>query len=183
MRYGVRQEFKTLERQWSTLAATTLQQNAEQGTVAHGRLLQGLKQLRAEVAAASGIASDPDRTTRSLLAIASVAAPAALGDASDLRRYAVDAASKGYLGGDDQMGIVISHGRLQSDLDTIGTALGELSPSIGAPLAPLLRDALGQSAALYSTVGLQLLTAANVKVSGEAMYEAGCRPTSRCASC
>ncbi|MGH8295467.1 MAG: methyl-accepting chemotaxis protein [Steroidobacteraceae bacterium] len=172
LRYGVAENFDALKSQWAALAAATLQQNPSQGAAAHGQLIERLRQLSAEVAVASRVASDPDHTTHSLLEIASTDVPAALIDAANLRRYAVDAASKGYLGGDDRMGIVISHGRLQSDLDTIRTALGELPTSVAAVLRPGLQDAVRQLDGFYATVGSQLLNASNIKTSGDAIYRA-----------
>jgi methyl-accepting chemotaxis protein len=172
MRYGVRADFESLQNQWKALAAAAAQQTAAQGASAHGRLYDQLRQLSAAVASGSGIDSDPDQTTHGLLEIASIDVPAALADATDLRRYAVDAAAKGYLGGDDQMGIVISHGRLQSDLDTLHTALEGLPPSIRSALMPTFQDAAGRLGAFYATVSSQLLKASNVKVSGGAIYQA-----------
>jgi methyl-accepting chemotaxis protein len=172
-RYGVRQDFNALEGEWTALAAATAQQNAAQGASAHNQLIDHLRQLSAEIAAGSRISSDPDRTTHSLLEIAYTDVPTALVDAGSLRRFAVDAAAKGYLGGDDQMGIQISRGRLQSDLDAIRAALGELPPATRAALKPALQDAMSQSDGFYAAVSAQLLKAANIKVSGGAMYEAG----------
>ncbi|HVC31258.1 MAG TPA: hypothetical protein VND24_08730, partial [Steroidobacteraceae bacterium] len=173
LQYGVRQDFEALRSDWAALASATLQQNAEQGATGHDQLIERVRQLSSEVAAASGVASDPDRTTHSLLEAAAIDLPQALIDAGSLRRYAVDAASKGYLGGDDQMGIVISHRRLDSDLESVRTALGQLPASSRAQLTPVLRDAVSQLHGLYADVGSQLLKASNIKVSGGAMYEAG----------
>ena len=173
LRYGVREEFNALKSQWKALAAASAQQSADQGARAHGLLIERLRQLAAEVAAASSIASDPDRTTHSLLEISSVDVPAALADAANFRRYAVDAASKGYLGGDDEMGIMITHGRLQGDLDTVHTALGELPPSVRASLTPLYRDAIGRFREFSDAVNSQLINASNIKVAGGAIYADG----------
>jgi len=173
LRYGVREEFAAARSQWQALAAATQQQNAAQGAAAHGQLRQRLQELGSDVAAASGVASDPDRTTHSLLEIAALDVPAALTDAGELRRYAVDAAAKGYLGGDDRMGILISHGRLQADIDTIRTALDQLPPALRRSLAPAFQDAVTESDGFYATVDSQVLKAANLKASGGAIYGAG----------
>ena len=173
MRYGVREEFAALRSRWKAVAAAAAQQSAQQAAGAHGRLIDQLRRLTAAVAAGSAIASDPDQTTHGLLEVASIDVPEALLDAGNLRRYAVDAASKGYLGGDDQMGILISYGRLQSDLDTIRMALATLPPSTRAALTPILQAAAGRVGGFHATVSSQLLKAANVKVSGGAIYQAG----------
>jgi methyl-accepting chemotaxis protein len=172
MRYGVRENFEALESQWKALAAAAAQQNAQQAASAHGQLLEQLRQLTAVIATGSGIASDPDQTTHSLLTVSSIDVPAALTDAGSLRRYAIDAASKGYLGGDDQMGIIISYRRLQSDLDTIRMALAGLSPATRSALMPSFRKAAGEADGFYGTVSAQLLKASNVKVSAGAIYQA-----------
>jgi len=170
-RFGVSDSFSAAKSEWAALAGATAQQNAEQGAIAHAQLFDRLAQLSAAIAAASRIASDPDRTTHGLLEIASIDAPAALSDAASLRRYAVDAAAKGYLGGDDHMGIDISDRRLQADLEAIETAVGALPPSIRDSLTPLFQDAATRFQGFHDVVGSQLLNAATVKVSNEAMYE------------
>jgi methyl-accepting chemotaxis protein len=172
-RFGVSDDFKALESEWSSLAAAPLQQNAEQGAIAHAQLIEHLAELSAAVAAVSTIASDPDHTTHGLLEISSRDVPAALSDASNMRRYAVNAASKGYLGGDDRMGIEIARARVQSDLDAIRAALAGLPPGTRAQLAPAVHDVASQFAGFYAAVSSQLLNAANLKVSGGAMYETG----------
>ena len=172
-RYGVSDDFNTAKSEWAALAAAAAQQNAAQGAAAHNQLMDHLRQLAASVSAGSRIASDPDQTTHGLLEIASMDMPAALVDMGSLRRYAVDAAAKSYLGGDDQMGIVISRNRFQSDLDGIRSTLGRLPPSTRATLAPIVQDLASQFDAFYGTVSSQLLNAANLKVSADTIYEAG----------
>jgi len=171
-RYGVSDDFNAAKSEWTALAGATLQQNAAQGATAHDRLSDHLRQLAAAVAAGSRIASDPDQTTHSLLDIASIDVPAALADAGSLRRYAVDAASKGYLGGDDRMGIEISRGRFQSDVDAIQAALERLPSSTRETLAPAIQDVASRFDGFYGAVGSQLLNAANLKVTGGEMHDA-----------
>jgi hypothetical protein len=132
--YGVSQDVAALQAQWSAEATATLGQSASQIADAHAALTARLNNLSAAVAAGSRVASDPDQATRTLLAIGSEFAPAALTQSDDMRRYAVDAASKSYLGGDDQMGIAIYRSRVLSRLDQIGAGLAQLPPAVRAPL-------------------------------------------------
>ena len=170
-RYGVRRDFRAVQSQWAAIEGVT--RPARQVTAANAALLIRLGRLSDAVATGSRATSDPDPQTRSLVQIVSRYAPAALSDEAALRRYAEDAASKGYLGGNDGMGIRIAHSRLLTDLEMIRTALGQVPPKIAGPLSDALRTAIRQAHAYYATVAAQVLNANNLKISVGALHEAG----------
>jgi len=175
--YGVSADVAALRSQWSTEAGATLSQPAAQIADAHAALVDRLSQLTAAVAAASRTASDPDQTTRTLVEIGSEFAPTALTDTDSMRRFAVDAASKSYLGGDDQMGVAIYRARVLSQLEQIRAGLAELPPQVRAPLQSdfeTVTQLLGQ---FTGVIDSQVINAASMKTSGGAIYDAGI-PTS-----
>ena len=173
LRYGVRKDLSAIAAQWRTLNSDSAHFNAQQLTVAHQNLLVRLGRLRDAVAAGSLADSDPAQTSRSLLQIASQYAPAALAAETALRRYAVDAAAKGYLGGDDRMGIQISLSRLNSALDSISAALTQVPQRARAPLKHALGDARAEADAFYQTVASRIVNASNVKIPAGTLYDAG----------
>ena len=171
--YGVKDDVATLHSQWSAEAAATLGQPASQIADANAALVDRLNQLTAAVAAGSKTASDPDQTTRTLLEIGSEYAPAALTQHDSMRRYAVDAASKSYLGGDDQMGIAIYRTRVQSRLEQIRAGLAQLPPQVRAPLQSDLDTAAQLFGQYGGVIDAQIINASSLKSSGGAIYDAG----------
>jgi len=171
--YGVSDDLATLRSQWRTEAAATLSQSASQVADAHGALFGQLDEIAAAVSTGSRIASDPDQTTRTLLEIGSGYAPAALAQHDGMRRFAVDAASKSYLGGDDRMGVEIYRGRVQSQLEQIKAGIGQLPPEIAAPLQADFEQVEQLSGQFDAMVDAQVLNASSLKTSGGAIYDAG----------
>jgi methyl-accepting chemotaxis protein len=171
--YGVSDDVAALRSQWSTAAAATLGRLPAQIADANDALIARVNQLAAAVAAGSRTASDPDQTTRTLLAIGSDYAPLALAQSDGMRRFAVAAASKSYLGGDDRMGITIYRSRVMSSFDQIRTALAALAPEVRAPLQEdfdSVTQLLGQ---FGGTIDSQVVNASSLKISGGAIYDAG----------
>ena len=173
LRYGVRRDFTAIAAQWRALQNNSAHFNAQQLTAAHQNLLVRLGRLRDAVAAGSLADSDPDQSSRSLLQIASQYAPAALAAETALRRYAVDAAAKGYLGGDDRMGIHIALSRLNSALESIGAALKQVPQSARGPLERTLGQARSEAQTFYQTVATRIVNASNVKIPAGTLYDAG----------
>ena len=171
--YGVRQNLRAIQAQWQTLAADTSHMTATQLTVAHENLLTRLARLRDAVAAGALTTTDPDQDSRTLLQIATQYAPGAIEAEAALRRYAVDAATKGYLGGDDRMGIQIAHSRLQSAFGSMEDALGQLPVHTRTLLAHTLRNAVVQANVFYQSVTRQILNASKVKTPAATLYAAG----------
>jgi methyl-accepting chemotaxis protein len=171
--YGVRADVATLGSQWRAEAAATLGQSPSQIADAHAALIDRLNQITAAVAAGSRIASDPDQTTRTLLEIGSEYAPSALAQADSMRRFAVDAAAKSYLGGDDQMGIAIYRSRVLSRFEQISAGLAELPPQVGAPVKADFETVEGLFAQFGGVIDSQVVNAASLKASGGAIYDAG----------
>jgi methyl-accepting chemotaxis protein len=173
LRYGVRKDLSAIATQWHTLESDSGHLNAQQLTAAHQALLIRLGRLTDAVAAGSLANSDPVQSSRSLVQIATEYAPAALAAETALRRYAVDAAAKGYLGGDDRMGIQISLGRLNTALGSISAALGQVPTGARASLKRALAQARAETGAFYQTIATRIVNASNVKIPAGTLYDAG----------
>jgi methyl-accepting chemotaxis protein len=171
--YGVSEDVANLHSQWSAAAAAALTQPSSQVAAANDALNGRLNRLGAAVATGSRVASDSDQTTRTLLEIGSEYAPIALTQADDMRRFAVDAAAKSYLGGDDQMGIAISRSRVLSRFDQIRAGLAKLPPQVAAPLQSDLDTAVLLFGNFDGVVDSQVVKASSLKTSSGAIYDAG----------
>ncbi|HEX4269030.1 MAG TPA: methyl-accepting chemotaxis protein [Steroidobacteraceae bacterium] len=170
--YGVTEDVGMLGSQWSA-AVANLAHTPSQIAAANAALIARLNQLAAAVAAGSRIASDSDQTSRTLLEIGTEFAPAALARADDMRRFAVDAASKSYLGGDDQMGIAIYRARVLSQFDRIRAGLAQLPPQVSARLQSDLETAVQLFGQFDGVVDSQIVKASSLKTSGGAIYDSG----------
>ena len=173
LRYGVRQDLHAIQTHWTALLAGSGRLTGAQVVAAHQRLLARIGRLRDTVAAGALATSDPDQRSHSLLQVATRYVPAALAAQAALRRYAVDAAAKGYLGGGDRMGIQVAHGRLQTQLHAIADALTQVPPHARTSLARELRRAAAESGGFYGVVSRQILNASNIKVPTATLYASG----------
>ena len=171
--YGVSDDVTTLRSQWRTEAAAAFTQSASQIADAHDALIDRADQIAAAVATGSRIASDSDQTTRTLLEIGSAYTPAALAQHDSMRRFAVDAASKSYLGGDDRMGVAIYRGRVQSQLEQIKAGIAQLPPEVAAPLQADFEQVEQLFGQFAGVVDSQVINASSLKTSGGAIYDAG----------
>jgi methyl-accepting chemotaxis protein len=171
--YGIKEDVAALRSQWSAQAAATLGQTPSQIRDANAALVDRLNQLTATVAAGSRIASDSDQTTRTLLEIGSEYTPAALAEHDGMRQFAVDAASKSYLGGDDQMGISIYRSRVLSQFEQIRAGLAQLPPQVRAPLQKDFDTAEQLFGQFGGVIDSQIINASSLKISGAATYDDG----------
>ncbi len=176
-RYGIREDVDALQSQWRAQAAATAGQSPAQIADANGALIERLERIAAAVAVGSGIASDSHQTTRTLLEIGAESTPAALTQLDGMRRFAVDAAAKSYLGGDDQMGIAIYRSRVLSRLEQIKAGLTMLPPHVRAPLQADFDSASGLFARFGGVVDSQVINASSLKINPGALYDTGI-PTS-----
>jgi methyl-accepting chemotaxis protein len=97
---------------------------------------------------------------------------------SNMRRHAVRAASKGYVGGDDRMGVRVFRDRQQAELESLQSSLDQVSPDIRTTLQAPVAAAKSTADEFYGIVQSKLLNAAAVEVTGGAIYDAGV-PTNR----
>jgi methyl-accepting chemotaxis protein len=172
-RFNVSENWGSLKSEWSVLKSKTLQQSADDSDAAHAALMSHIQQLGELVSAHTGMSSDPDVNTRTLIHLASDYAPTALNDAGNMRLRAVRAAIKGYLGGDDRMGIQIFHERVVKQFATMNDEVESLAPDARTRLAPVVGQASSASAEFFAILGARILNAAEMKATGSEIYDAG----------
>jgi methyl-accepting chemotaxis protein len=172
-RFGASESWAGIKSEWAALKSKALQQSADDSDASHTSLMNHIQQLRNLVSMRSRLAADPDVHTRTLIHIASDYAPAALVEAGNMRLRGVRAAIKGYLGGDDRMGIQIFHDRVQKQLETIRDDQASLAPEAAARLQPVIAQADSAESQFYTTLQTQILSTSQMKATGNDIYEAG----------
>ncbi len=172
-RLGASESWDALKSEWVALKSKALTQSADDSDAAHTALMSHIQQMRDLVSVRSRLASDPDVHTRTLIHMASDYAPTTLIEAGNMRLRAVRAAIKGYLGGDDRMGIQIFHNRVQAQLETLLGAQGSLEPDAATRLQPVIAQANSAEGEFYATLQAKILNASEMKVTGTEVYEAG----------
>jgi methyl-accepting chemotaxis protein len=177
-RLGADNSWTSVKTEWAGLKANTLTQGAPENDTAHAALTDHIQQLIELVGTRSRTLLDPERTTHALIRMASDHTPKALIDSGNLRRYAVRAAAKGYMGGDDRMGVQISSERLLAEIDRIHADLDQIPADAQGNLHDSFETVLSTSKTYESVVKAQLIAASNVTVTGADIYDAGV-PTNR----
>jgi methyl-accepting chemotaxis protein len=175
---NVSQPWQALKAEWVSLRSNGLQQSPEDNDAAHAALDEHLQRIIEAISNRSMTSVDPDASTRALFNIASSHAPELMLDSSNMRRHAVRAASKGYLGGDDRMGVKIFRERQQAELQRLASALAQISPATRAPMEEAVNSAKATADEFYNTVQAKIINAANLEITGGAIYDAGV-PTNR----
>jgi methyl-accepting chemotaxis protein len=175
---GVSDAWQSVKLEWEAVKSKTLTSSAQDDDAAHQALTDHIQQLMDLVGARSKTSLDPEVKTQALIHVAADQMPKALIYANQMRRFAVKASAKGYLGGDDRMGIQIYRDRLHAELERARDALDRLPADAQAAVRPAFDDT-GRVASDYeSVIQTKLLGAANLTATGAEMYDAGV-PTNR----
>src|SRR5581483_10949921 len=161
---GVSQAWQAFKADWSALKSSGLQQSPEANDAAHAALDDQLDRMTDVVSNRSMTAVDPDASTRALFRIASSYAPDLMLYSSNMRRHAVRAASKGYVGGDDRMGIRVFRDRQQAELQSLSGALASVSPAVRAPVEESVNAAKATADEFYGKIQAKILGATNLEV-------------------
>lgn len=177
-RLGVSPAWQAVKSEWAALKAKGLEQSADENDGAHQALDSHLARMAEDLGVRSMTSVDPEATTRALLQIASGYAPNLMLYSSNLRRHAVRAASKGYLGGDDRVGVRIFRERQQAELYSVKGALEQVPPEMRSVMEASVTAASSAADDFYGTVKAKILDTANIEISGGALYDSGV-PTSR----
>jgi methyl-accepting chemotaxis protein len=175
---GVSDAWQSVKTEWETVKSRTLTQTAQDDDAAHQALTDHIQQLLDLVGARSKTSLDPDTTTQALIHLAVDHSLKALIFANQMRRFAVKAAAKGYLGGDDRMGMQIYRDRFHEEMERARAALERLPADAQASLRTVFEGAESISSQYESVIQTKLLTAANLTITGAEMYDAGV-PTNR----
>jgi methyl-accepting chemotaxis protein len=177
-RFGVSKSWRDVKDEWAALKSKGLEQSAEENDRAHAVLADHLALVAEQVGIASMTSFDPQPSTRTLVRIACDYAPNLMVYSASMRRHAVRAASKGYLGGDDRMGIRLFRERQQAMMGSVRASLEDVLPEDRAALEQTFDAARSTADQFYNLLQSKILNAANLEATGGAMYDAGV-PTNR----
>ena len=176
-RLGVDTTWESVKAEWEGVKAQALTRTAADSDTVHSVLTDHIQQLIDLVGARSRTRFDPEATTHTLIRIATDHTPKALVQSGNLRRYAVRAAAKGYMGGDDRMGVQIARDRFTSEIERIRADLDRL-PAESQSLRAAFEAVLAASNTYEGVVKEKLTAASNVTATGADIYDAGV-PTNR----
>src|SRR3984957_110736 len=171
--FGVADKWESVKSEWEALKAKAITQSVTDSDASHAALTDHLQQLMDLVGARSKTSLDPEVTTHALIHLAADYAPKALIYAGNMRRFAVKAAAKGYLGGDDRMGIQVYRDRFHAEIDQARLALEQLPADTQAELRAAFDAAVSTSTEYDSVVQAKLIAAATMSVTGAELYDAG----------
>jgi len=170
---GVSDSWQALKSEWATVEGKTLTGSAADNDAAEGILTNHFQQMVDLVGARSKTSLDPEVSTQGLIHLASEHAGKALIFANDMRRFAVKAAAKGYLGGDDRMGVQIYKDRFHAEIEKASAALERAPADARAELRPAFDNVAATSSDYDSIIQAKLIGAANLTATGAEIYDAG----------
>ena len=170
---GAAAGWQSIKSEWAAVKAKTLTQSAQDSDSTHQLLTDHIQHLVELVAAHSKTALDPDVGTQALIHLASDHSLKALVYINQVRRFAVKAASKGYLGGDDRMGMQIYRDRFHDEMARARAALERLPADAQATLRPAFESAANITAEYEAAIQTKMIAAANMTATGAEMYDAG----------
>jgi methyl-accepting chemotaxis protein len=172
-RLGVSEGWQSIKAEWATVKAKTLTASAADNDAAEATLTDHFQQLVDLVGARSQTSLDSEIATQALIQVASDHTPKALIHANNMRRFAVKAASKGYLGGDDRMGVQIYKDRFHSEVDKARAALERVPADVRSALAGSFDNMVSKANEYDTFLQTKLIGAANLTATGAEIYDAG----------
>jgi methyl-accepting chemotaxis protein len=174
-RLGVSDSWQALKSEWATVKGKALTGSAAaaDNDAAEGTLTDHFQQLIDLVGARSKTSLDPEVSAQGLIHLASDHMPKALIFANNMRRFAVKAAAKGYLGGDDRMGIQIYKDRFHAEVEKAAAALERSPADARAELRSEFDSVAATSSEYDSVIQAKLIGAANLTATGAEIYDAG----------
>ena len=172
-RLGVSDSWQALKSEWATVKGKTLTASAADNEAAEGTLTEHFQQLIDLVGARSKTSLDPEVSTQALIHLASDHTAKALIFANNMRRFAVKAAAKGYLGGDDRMGIQIYKDRFHAEVEKASSALERAPADARTELRSEFDNVASTSSEYDSVIQAKLIGAANLTATGAEIYDAG----------
>lgn len=167
-RFGTTQAWQQVTQQWSQIRSGAKTVTEEQNLADHDALIHDLTSLMSRVSKASDMDLDPDAFTNDLIIAATRNVAQAVIAFSNVNQHAMEAAVKGYLGGDDRTAIQIHLTEMQTTLDTISQQFAT-QPDMQA----VLQTTSQQLAVYQKMLSARLLNADKITVPAADVYAAG----------
>ena len=172
---GTTSDWQGLKSEWSSLKGKALTLSPDDSAAQHNDLIRKLLDFSTSVTQASGLARDPEQISSTLVGLATGKMPEAVNRAGIVRDRATSGVLRGYLSEGDRTTIAMARqetqsllGQIERQLATIDTA----SPEVRAKVTPGFQKAKDAFATYSSFVDQMLLKATEVKVTGDAMFDA-----------
>ena len=172
---GTSADWQALKSDWSTLKGKALTLSPDDSAVQHNDLVRKLLDFSTTVTQASGLARDPDQISSTLVGLATGKMPEAVNRAGIVRDRATSGVLRGYLSEGDRTTISMARQETQSLLGQIERQLASIDASsadVRAKVSPNFQKSKDAFATYSSFVDQMLLKATEVKVTGDAMFDA-----------
>jgi len=167
--------WQAIKAEWASLRVDVARLSPEESISRHARLIERISGLVSIVAMNSQLALDDYAATSSLIEIATNHVPQALIATGNMRRHAVSAAVKGYLGADDRIAIDIHGSAALERLGQIETNLRWASDDVRATLRATLDSAEREFAGFKQTVDTRILNAEQLQVTSADIFDSGAK--------
>lgn len=172
-RYGTTALWQTVRAGWSALKAGLLKLTPDESLKQHDDLLDRMGDIRTSVVMLSKLALDDEASTYTLISVATGEISDALRDLGELRRHAIGAAVKGYLGGDDRIAVEIYGGNFHERLRQIAQQLEYASMDAKADVMPAVGDVNRGLESFLGSINVKILSAEKIEVTAAEVFDAG----------
>jgi methyl-accepting chemotaxis protein len=172
---GTTADWQAIKSDWSSLKSRALALSPEDSFAQHNELLRKVLDFNAAVTQSSGLARDPDKITSTLVGLSTGRMPEAVNRAGIVRDQATSGVLRGYLSEGDRVTIDMARRETMSLLSQIERQLGTIdasAPQVRAEVTPKFQQAKEAFSTYSAFVDQMLLKAQEVKVTGQAMFDA-----------
>jgi methyl-accepting chemotaxis protein len=171
--YQTTQRWKSVQSSWSALKAGLAKLTPDNSLAQHDELLDRMGEIRTAVAMISKLSLDDDQSTYTLINIATEQVSQAIHELGDMRRHAIGAAVKGYLGGDDRIAIEIYSTNLSEALERVGNNLQYANPDAKAEVGSALETVKRSLEGFQSHIQTKIVSAEKMEVTASEVFNAG----------
>jgi len=172
---GTTADWQAIKSEWSSLKGKALTLSPDDSAVQHNDLIRKVLDFSIAVTQASGLARDPDQISSTLVGLATGKMPEAVNRAGIVRDRATSGVLRGYLSEGDRTTIAMARQETMSLLAQIERQLASIDASsadVRAKVSPSFQKSKEAFATYSSFVDQMLLKATDVKVTGDAMFDA-----------
>jgi len=168
-------DWQAIKGEWSSLKSRALTLSPDDSFAQHNELLRKILDFNVAVTQSSGLARDPDQITSTLVGLSTGRMPEAVNRAGIVRDQATSGVLRGYLSEGDRVTIDMARRETMSLLGQIERQLGTIdanAPEVRSQVTPKFQQAKEAFSTYSAFVDQMLLKAEEVKVTGQAMFDA-----------
>ena len=172
---GLSADWQAIKSDWGTLKGKALTLSPDDSATQHNDLIRKVLDFSIAVTQASGLARDPEQVSSTLVGLSTGKMPEAVNRAGIVRDRATSGVLRGYLSEGDKLTISMARQETISLLSQIERQLASIdasSPEVRTKVPPSFQKAKEAFSTYSSFVDQMLLKATEVKVTGDAMFDA-----------